>query len=63
MHRPLAEQHRWYASILHGHFGYFGMPHGWRALSGFLREVRRLRFTCLKRRSQKKRRMGSGSSP
>ena len=35
MHAPLAEQHRWYASVLRGHYGYFGMPHNWRALNGF----------------------------
>ena len=34
MHAPLAEQHRWYASILRGHYGYFGLPHNWRALNG-----------------------------
>ena len=34
MHAPLAEQHRWYASVLRGHYGYFGMPHNWRALNG-----------------------------
>ena len=34
MHAPLAEQHRWYASILRGHYGYFGMPHNWRSLDG-----------------------------
>ena len=58
MHRPLAEQHRWYASVLRGHYGYFGMPHNWRSLNGFLQEVRRIWFTCLRRRSQKNRRMG-----
>ena len=36
MHAPLAEQHRWYASVLRGHYGYFGMPHNWRSLNGFL---------------------------
>jgi hypothetical protein len=30
MPAPLAEQHRWYSSILRGHCGYFGMPHNWR---------------------------------
>ena len=30
MHAPLAEQHRWYASVLRGHYGYYGMPHNWR---------------------------------
>jgi RNA-directed DNA polymerase len=58
MHTPLAEQHRWYSSILRGHYGYFGLPHNWRALNGFRQEVRRLWFTCLRRRSQKNRRMG-----
>jgi len=58
MHAPLAEQHRWYSSILRGHYGYFGMPHNWRALSGFRQEVRRIWFNCLRRRSQKNRRMG-----
>ena len=58
MHRPLAEQHRWYASVLRGHYGYFGMPHNWRALNGFRQEVRRIWFNCLRRRSQKNRRMG-----
>ena len=58
MHAPLAEQHRWYASILRGHYGYFGMPHNWRSLDGFRREIRRIWFNCLRRRSQKNRRMG-----
>ncbi len=58
MHTPLAEQHRWYASVLRGHYGYYGMPHNWRSLNGFLQEVRRIWFTCLRRRSQKNRRMG-----
>ena len=31
MHEPLTKQHRWYASILRGHYGYFGMPHNWRS--------------------------------
>jgi len=58
MHVPLAEQHRWYASILRGHYGYYGMPHNYRALSGFRQAVRRIWFTCLRRRSQKSRSMG-----
>jgi RNA-directed DNA polymerase len=58
MHTPLAEQHRWYSSILRGHYGYFGLPHNWRALNGFRQEVRRIWFNCLRRRSQKNRRMG-----
>src|SRR5438477_865910 len=58
MHAPLAEQHRWYSSILRGHYGYFGMPHNWRALNGFRQEVRRIWFNRLRRRSQKNRRRG-----
>lgn len=58
MHEPLTKQHRWYASILRGHYGYFGMPHNWRALNGFRQDVRRIWFNCLRRRSQRSRRMG-----
>jgi group II intron reverse transcriptase/maturase len=58
MHAPLAKQHRWYASILLGHYGYYGRPHNYRALNGFRQQVRRIWFCCLRRRSQKSRRMG-----
>ena len=58
MHAPLAEQHCWLASIMRGHYAYFGMPHNWPALNGFLRQVRRIWLSCLRRRSQKSRRMG-----
>jgi RNA-directed DNA polymerase len=57
MHAPLAKQQQWLASVLRGHYGYYGVPHNWRALSGFHREVRRIWITCLRRRSQKNRRM------
>jgi len=60
MHTPLSEQHRWFASILRGHYGYFGMPHNWPALNGFLRQIRRIWLVCLRRRSQKSRRMSWG---
>jgi len=33
MHKPLAQQHRWYASILRGDYGYYGLPHNFRALN------------------------------
>ncbi|WP_158044788.1 group II intron reverse transcriptase/maturase [Skermanella pratensis] len=58
MHAPLAEQHRWYASVLLGHYGYYGRPHNYPALSGFRQQIRRIWFCCLRRRSQKSRRMG-----
>lgn len=57
MHAPLADQHRWYASVLLGHYGYYGRPHNYPALSSFHREVRRIWLRCLQRRSQKNRRM------
>ena len=47
---------------LRGHYGYFGLPHNWRALNGFRQEVRRIWFNCLRRRSQKNRRMGWAGS-
>jgi RNA-directed DNA polymerase len=53
-----AEQHRWYTNVLRGHYGCFGMPHNWRALNGFLRQVRRIWFNCPRQRSQKNRPMG-----
>ena len=57
MHAPLAEQHRWYASVLRGHYGYFGVPHNIRALNAFHQETRRIWFRSLRRRSQKARRL------
>ena len=57
MHTPLATQHRWYASVLRGHYGYYGRPHNFPALSGFLQQVRHIWLCCLRRRSQKSRRM------
>jgi RNA-directed DNA polymerase len=58
MHASLATQHRWYASVLRGHYGYFGRPHNYPALNSFRQQVRRIWFCCLRRRSQKSRRMG-----
>jgi hypothetical protein len=58
MHAPLAEQHRWFTSILRGHYGYFGLPHNWRALNAFRQNLLVIWFRCLRRRSQKARRLG-----
>lgn len=58
MHQPLTVQHRWLSSVQRGHYGYFGLPHNWRSISAFRQDIRRIWFTCLKRRSQKSRRMG-----
>jgi RNA-directed DNA polymerase len=59
-HTSLAEQHRWFASLLRGQYGYFGMPHNWPALNVFLRQIRRILLVCLRRQSQKSRRMDWG---
>ena len=47
MHEPLADQHQWYASVLRGHYAYYGLPHNYRALAGFQQEVRRIWSGCL----------------
>jgi len=53
MQSPLAEQHRWLSSVLRGHYGFYGVPHNYPALSAFHQEVRRIWFRALRRRSQK----------
>ena len=58
MHDSLADQHRWYVSVLRGHCAYYGMPHNWRALAGFRQALRRIWFITLRRRSQRSRRAG-----
>jgi RNA-directed DNA polymerase len=58
MHEPLADQHRWYASVLRGHYAYYGLPHNFRALAGFRKQLRRIWLLCLRRRSQRTRRSG-----
>jgi RNA-directed DNA polymerase len=55
MHVPLAVQHRWYTSVLLGHYGYYGRPQNFPALIAFRQGVLRIWLTCLRRRSQKTR--------
>jgi hypothetical protein len=57
MHVPLSVQHRWYTSVLLGHYGYYGRPQNFPALHAFRQEMIRIWLTCLRRRSQKSRRM------
>jgi hypothetical protein len=45
-------RHEW-----RGHYGYYGRPHNYASLNGFYRQIRRIWFRCLRRRSQKSRRM------
>src|SRR5260221_8945056 len=58
MHAPMAEQQRWYASVLRGHYVYYGLPHNYRALNAFHQNLRLIWFRRLRRRSQKARRLG-----
>jgi len=58
MRESLTTQHEWFAAVLRGHYGYYGGPHNHPALNAFYREVRRTWMRCLRRRSQKRRRMG-----
>jgi hypothetical protein len=57
MRAPMAEQQRWYVSILRGHYVYYGLPNNSLALSAFHQEVRRIWFRCLRQRSQTARRL------
>ncbi|HEY1127850.1 MAG TPA: hypothetical protein VGF12_00460 [Roseateles sp.] len=58
VHDSLDDQCRCYVSVLRRHCANYGMPHNWRALAGFRQALRRIWFTCLKRRSQRSRRAG-----
>jgi RNA-directed DNA polymerase len=57
MHATIAAQHRWFSSILRGYYAYYGRPHNYPALAAFLREIRLIWLNCLRRRSQKNRKM------
>jgi len=57
MHVPLSVQHRWYTSVLLGYYGYYGRPQNFPALHALRQEMIRIWLTCLRRRSQKSRRM------
>lgn len=53
MHAPVATQHRWIASVLRGHYAYYGLPSNWHRMAGFRDELRRRWFKVLRRRSQR----------
>jgi len=55
MHDPIPEQGRWLASVLRGHYNYYGVPHNGRALSSFHLRVKRHWLHALRRRSQRDR--------
>jgi RNA-directed DNA polymerase len=53
MHDPIGQVGGWLASVLRGHFRYYGVPRNSRMLNGFRDVVRRLWHRTLNRRSQK----------
>ena len=53
MHRPLAEQQRWLASVLRGHYRYYGVVGNSRALAVFRYQVSRIWYRSLRKRSQR----------
>jgi len=62
MHHKVAEVGKWLASVLRGHYQYFGVPRNSRKLNGFHDAVRRLWHRTLNRRSQKANTTESGMS-
>jgi hypothetical protein len=54
-HTPMAMQREWLASVLRGHYAYYGLPGNVRALSGFFYPAVRMWFQSLRRRSQRHR--------
>jgi RNA-directed DNA polymerase len=53
MHQPIPEQGRWLASVLRGHYRYYGVPDNSQALSVFHRQITRNWMRTLRRRSQR----------
>jgi len=54
MHAPVAIQRDWLAAVLRGHYAYYGLPSNWHRLDTFYNEVRRLWYSVLNRRSQRR---------
>lgn len=52
-HEPLRAQHKWLASVLQGHYRYYGVPTNSRALQQFRERVRVTWHRQLQRRSQR----------
>jgi hypothetical protein len=53
-HQPIAEQGRWLASVLRGHYAYYGVPTNIHALGAFRTAVRRAWYRSLRRRGQRR---------
>ncbi len=55
MHDPVPEVAQWLSSVLRGHYQYYGVPFNARTQGTFRRQVIRLWFRALRRRSHKTR--------
>ena len=53
MHAPVGVQRDWLASVLRGHYAYYGLPSNWHRLDTFYDEVCWLWYRVLSRRSQR----------
>ena len=54
-HRPIPEQGAWLGSVVRGYVAYYAVPHNWRSVAAFRREVTKYWHRALKRRSQRSR--------
>ena len=54
-HEPPPAQHRWLCAVVRGHCNYYGEPTNSRALATFRRQVERIWYRQLQRRSQRAR--------
>jgi len=54
-HLPIPDQGRWLASVLRGHYAYYGVPTNIEALDSFRRTMARSWCRSLRRRSQRNR--------
>lgn len=54
-HRPIPEQGAWLGSVVRGYAAYYAVPHNWRQVVAFRREVVKFWHRALKRRSQRTR--------
>jgi hypothetical protein len=54
-HEPIPVQGQWLGSVVRGHIAYYGVPGNSYAIGAFRKQVTRLWFKSLKRRSQRSR--------
>jgi RNA-directed DNA polymerase len=55
MHQPLAEVGKWLRSVVRGYFNYYAVPGNFASLRSFRREVGKLWWRVIRRRSQRNR--------